>query len=59
MGISANLEMFYLADEMFAQRGKKVVIHIGEPIPFAAFDKSKSDVHWAAEVRERVYRLAP
>jgi len=59
LGISANLEMFYLADEMFAQRGKKVVIHIGEPISHTSFDKSKSDVHWAAEVRERVYRLAP
>src|SRR5690606_16988352 len=29
MGIKANIEMFYLADEMFAQKGKKVTIHVG------------------------------
>lgn len=59
LGIKANLEMFYLADEMFAQKGKKIVIHVGKPIPYAYFDKSKTDQNWAAHVKSLVYNLAP
>jgi putative hemolysin len=58
LGIKANLEMFYLADEMFAQKGKKITIHIGEAIPYRYFDKSKSDKSWAAYVKDKLYQLA-
>jgi putative hemolysin len=58
VGVKANVEMFYLADEMFQQRGKKVVIHIGKPVPYQYFDKSKSEKQWAAEMREMVYKMA-
>ena len=58
MGIKANIEMFYLADEMFAQKGKKVTIHVGKPISYDYFDPSKSDKDWAEEVKEQVYALA-
>jgi len=59
LGVKANLEMFYLADEMFAQKGKKIVIHVGKPIPYSYFDKSKTDKDWANEVKSLVYQLAP
>lgn len=58
VGIKANLEMFYLPDEMFAQKGKKVTIHIGKPISYTYFDRSKKDLYWAEEVKQRVYAMA-
>jgi putative hemolysin len=58
LGIKANLEMFYLADEMFSQRGKKVVIHVGKPISYKYFDRSKPENEWAAEVKKLVYQMA-
>ena len=58
VGINANIEMFYLADEMFAQKGKKVTIHVGKPISYHYFDVSKSDKEWAEEVKEQVYAMA-
>lgn len=59
VGVKANIEMFYLADELFAQRNKQVTIIIGEPIPYQHFDKSKSEKEWAAEVRKVAYNLSP
>ena len=58
LGIKSNIEMFYLADEMFAQKGKKVVIHIGKPISYQYFDKSKNENEWAEYVKELVYEMA-
>lgn len=58
LGIKSNIEMFYLADEMFAQKGKKVTIHIGEPISYEYFNRSKNDIDWAEEVKEKVYAMA-
>ena len=58
VGIGANLEMFYLADEMFAQRNKKVTIHIGKPIPYEELSQGKTEQEWAETVKERVYAMA-
>lgn len=58
IGIKANIEMFYLADEMFAQKDKKVTIHVGKPISYMYFDRSKTDKYWAEEVKEQVYAIA-
>jgi putative hemolysin len=58
IGIKANLEMFYLVDEMFAQKGEKVTIHVGKTISYRHFDPSKSDKYWAEEVKQRVYEIA-
>jgi putative hemolysin len=58
LGIKANIEMFFLVDEMFRQRDKTITVIFGKPIPFANFDKSKTDLQWANEVRKRVYELA-
>ncbi len=59
IGIKTNVEMFYLADEMFKQKNKKVTIRIGKPISYTYFDSSKSEKEWAAEVKRVVYKLAP
>lgn len=58
LGIKANIEMFYLADEMFGQKGKKVTIHVGKPISYRYFNRSKNDNYWAEEVKEKVYAMA-
>lgn len=57
LGINANIEMFYLVDEMFAQKSKTIRIHLGDPISWNTFDKSKTDKAWAAELRQKVYQL--
>lgn len=55
--IKFNIEMMYLADEMFKQRGKHFTIKIGERIPWQTFDKSKSQAEWAAWVKDIVYSM--
>ncbi len=57
LGIKANLEMLYLVDETYKQFNKTIRIVIGDPIPWETFDRSKSDLEWAAMVREKVYEL--
>lgn len=59
VGIKTNIEMFYLPDEMFAQRGKKATIRIGKPISYSYFDSSKSEKEWAEEVKKIVYNILP
>lgn len=57
LGIKVNLEMLYLADELFAQRGQTVTIRIGEPLPYTTFDSSKSEKEWAEDLKKRVYSM--
>jgi putative hemolysin len=58
LGIKVNVEMFFLVDEMFRQRNKTITVIFGKPIPYTAFDNSKSDVQWALAVKKIVYDLA-
>lgn len=58
-GIKFNIEMMYLADEMFKQRGQKFTIRIGKPIPWQTFDKTKSHHEWAQWVKDLVYEMQP
>ena len=58
LGIKANLEMFYLVDEMYQQKNKTITIIFGKPIPYQTFDTSKTDLKWAAAVKKEVYELA-
>lgn len=55
--IKFNIEMMYLADEMFKQKGKHFTIRIGKPIPWQTFDKSSSLSNWANRVKEIVYKM--
>lgn len=57
LGVKANIEMLYLADEMFKQQNKTITITIGEAIPWQTFDKSKPMQEWASEVRKQAYAL--
>ena len=57
LGIKANIEMLYLADEMFKQQNKTITITIGQSIPWQTFDKSKPMQEWASEVRKKAYAL--
>ncbi len=59
IGIKANIEMLYLVDEMFKQKGKSITVHIGKPIPYITFDKSKTPQEWAKWVKEQVYLMSP
>ncbi len=57
IGVKANIEMLYLADEMFKQKGKEIRLVFGKPIPWETFDKSKSPLEWADWVKARSYEL--
>lgn len=59
LGIKANLEMFYLADEFARQRGKTINIWVGEPIPADTFDKTKTHKEWAEWLKQKTYSLKP
>ena len=56
--LKVNIGMLYLVDELFKQRGNEFVITFGESVPYTTFDKSKTDLQWAAEMRERVKALS-
>jgi len=57
LGIKANIEMLYLADEFFKQKDKKIIITFGAPISYQTFDKRRSDKEWATQLRNYVYQL--
>jgi putative hemolysin len=57
LGIKANLEMFFLPDEMFRQKGKTIHFTFGKPIPASTFDKSKTTYEWAQALKNFVYKL--
>lgn len=57
VGVKANIEMLYLADELFKQRDKKITFTVGEPIKGSTFDDSKSENDWAQWVKNKVYEL--
>ena len=57
LGIKANIEMLYLADELFRQKGQNVVVTVGDPIPASSLDTSKNDQQWAEWFRQHIYTL--
>lgn len=57
LGIKANIEMLYLADELFRQKGRHVKVTVGKPVAAASLDSSKSDKEWAEWFRQEVYKL--
>lgn len=58
IGIKANIEMLYLADELFKNKNKTFQITFGDPIPYQFFDKSKTAKEWAQYVREESIKLS-
>jgi putative hemolysin len=57
LGLKFNVEMLYLSDEMFRQKGNHFIIRIGEPVSWQTFDKSKSHSEWANLMKAKVYSL--
>lgn len=57
LGIKANIEMLYLANELFKQKGVTLPIYFGKPISPETFDKSKTDKQWAEEIKNITYNL--
>lgn len=55
IGIKANLEMLFLPDEMFKQRGQTVKVHFSKPFDPAILDKSKSHKGWADHIKQYIY----
>ena len=57
LGIKANLEMLYLVDETYKHFNRTIHIVIGNAVSWETFDRSKSDLEWAAMIRSKVYEL--
>ena len=57
LGIKVNLEMLYLADEMFRQKNVTMKFTIGKPIFPEEITDNKKMKDWANDIRERVYEL--
>ena len=57
LGIKANIEMLYLADEMFKQKNKEIKLIFGQKIPWETFDKTKTPMEWAEWVKDKAYNL--
>jgi putative hemolysin len=55
--IKANIEMLYLPDEMFRQKGKEISLAFGKPVPWQTFNHSKTPVEWAGRVKSISYEL--
>ena len=55
--IKINIEMLYLVDEMFKQKGNQFTIRIGKPIKWKTLDKSKSQSEWAEHIKKIVYNM--
>ena len=56
LGIRANIEMLYLADEMFRQKGRHFDIRFGEPVRWQSLRDAPAKV-WAGRIRDMVYGL--
>jgi len=55
IGIKANIEMMFLPDEMFKQKGHTIKIHFGKPFDSSILDNNKSHRVWAALIKQYVY----
>lgn len=58
IGVKMNLEMLFLVDEVFKQKGKTIKLKIGNPISPSVFTKKHSHLEWAQKIKTHVYHLA-
>ena len=58
LGLKFNIGMLYLVDELFKKAGEEFIITFGKPVPYETFDKSKTDLQWASEIKEKVRHLS-
>lgn len=57
LGVKFNIEMLWLPDEMFSQKGRHFRIVVGDPIPVAELQHLGSLREQAEEVRKKTYFL--
>lgn len=57
IGIKANIEMFYLVNEIYKQKGKTLTFTFGEQIPWQTFTSNHRDEYWSEKVKKHVYAL--
>ena len=55
--VKFNVEMLFLVDEMFKQRGQTITLTIGKPISYTTFDKKKTPMEWAEWVKKETYKM--
>ncbi|WP_251619796.1 1-acyl-sn-glycerol-3-phosphate acyltransferase [Odoribacter lunatus] len=55
IGLKANIEMLWLPKEAYRKKGTTLTMHVGKPIAWQTFDKSKKPQEWAAEVKGILY----
>ncbi|TNE54533.1 MAG: glycerol acyltransferase [Bacteroidetes bacterium] len=57
LGVKANVEMLYLSNELFKQRGAHMKFTVGEVITPEQLQKEPKDLRWAEQIREDLYKL--
>lgn len=57
IGIKANIEMLYLPDEMYRQKGKTIRIIFGKPVPSTSLENPSNEREWADKIKSMVYEL--
>jgi len=59
LGIKANIEMFFLVDEMIKQKNQTLKIKFGKPITPESLEKPRPRTHlqYAQEIKEIVYKM--
>ncbi|MBX2950044.1 MAG: 1-acyl-sn-glycerol-3-phosphate acyltransferase [Crocinitomicaceae bacterium] len=57
IGIKANIEMLYLSDELYKQKGKRIQFTVGKPIQPDELKNGKSDEEVAQDIKATVYEL--
>ncbi len=55
VGIKANIEMLFLPDEMFKQKGQTIRVHFSKAFDPAKLDNRKSHKAWADHIKEYIY----
>jgi putative hemolysin len=57
LGIKSTLEMLFLADELYKQRGKKIVFTTGDAITLDSTDDTKDEHFITQEIKEQLYLI--
>lgn len=57
LGVKANIEMAWLVDEIYKQRGQTIRFQFGPPISPEQFTREKTHAEWAAWLKNEVYLL--
>ena len=58
INIKANLEMLYLADEMYRQRNQTINYVFGERLESQRFTREHNHLEWAQLLKDYIYRLS-